>query len=122
PAVRQQRGCTRAEVHSLVITVILPHLDATYKGLGDGLEDVLTLSDGPAPSNFFLLKAPEGTTATEQPDRSWVLVIPGHAQPPSDSRLPPPTTRDQECGARSAQCTDERQGGQKRLRRYVERG
>src|SRR5215471_15034851 len=58
----------------------LPHMDATYNVLGDGLEEVLTLKDGQAPSSFtFVLKAPEGTTATEQPDGSWVFVIPGHA-------------------------------------------
>jgi len=58
----------------------LPHLDAAYNVLGDGMEEVLTLKDGQAPSSFtFLLKAPEGTTATEQPDGSWVFVIPGHA-------------------------------------------
>lgn len=58
----------------------LPHLDATYNVLGDGLEEVLTLKDAQAPSSFtFLLKAPKGTVATQQPDGSWVFVIPGHA-------------------------------------------
>ena len=58
----------------------LPHLDASYTLLGDGLEEVLTLNDASAPSSFtFLLKTPKGTTARQQADGSWVFVIPGHA-------------------------------------------
>ena len=58
----------------------LPHLDATYNVLGNGLDEVLTLKDGKAPRNFqFLLKTPEATTASQQPDGSWVFVLPGHA-------------------------------------------
>src|SRR5215472_13801922 len=58
----------------------LPHVDARYNLLGDGLEEVLTLNDGQAPSSFtFLLKAPNGTTASQQTDGTWAFMIPGHA-------------------------------------------
>jgi len=58
----------------------LPHVDANYNLLGDGLEEVLTLKDGQAPSSYtFLLKAPKGATASQQADGSWVFVIPGRA-------------------------------------------
>jgi RHS repeat-associated protein len=56
----------------------LPHVDATYNVLSEGLEEVLTLKDGQAPASFqFLLKAPKGTTASQQPDGSWVFFLPG---------------------------------------------
>ena len=76
----------------------LPHVNATYSVLGDGLEEVLELQDAGAQASFqFLLKAPKETAAEEQPDGSWVFVLPGHA--PSSFWLKPPYAYDS--GARN---------------------
>ena len=96
----------------------LPYLDATYNVLGDGLEEVLMLKDGQAPSSFtFLLKGPrrhDGHPAAgrqlglrhSRPRRPWLLL----AQGSLCLRL-----SDQEREARSAPRSDERQGGQERF-------
>jgi hypothetical protein len=71
----------------------LPHVNATYTVLGDGLEEVLELQDASVQSSFqFRLKAPKGTSASEQADGSWVFALPGRA--PGSFWLRPPYTYD----------------------------
>jgi TGF-beta propeptide len=77
-------GASRAPASTKGSTIryqgALPHVNATYSVLGDGLEEVLELQDASAQAGFqFLLKTPKVTTARQQPDGSWAFALPGRA-------------------------------------------